>query len=76
MVASICGVYGQKKSICGISRVREGGQGQRGSSGTYGVVVIDDERSRICGPPAKNFNGRRLRLRGERGKVEEMDGFL
>jgi hypothetical protein len=57
MVASICGVFGQKKSISGISRVREGGQGQSGSSGTYDVAVIYDERPRICGPPVKNFNG-------------------
>jgi hypothetical protein len=57
MVASICGVFGQKKSISGISRMREGGQGQRGSSGTYDVAVIYDERQWICGPPVKNFNG-------------------
>jgi hypothetical protein len=37
MVASICGKFGQKKSISGISRVREGGQGQGGGLGIPGL---------------------------------------
>jgi hypothetical protein len=29
----------------------------RGSSGAYDVAIIDDERPRVCGTPAKNVDG-------------------
>jgi hypothetical protein len=66
MDVSICGVFDQKNCISGISRVREGGQGQGGGSGTYGVAVIVSERWWICRTPMKNQSGLAALLRGKR----------
>jgi hypothetical protein len=57
MVASTSGVFGQKESISGISRVREGGQGQRGGSGYQIYAEIGESLRWVWHTPMNHSSG-------------------
>jgi hypothetical protein len=78
MVASICDVFGQKKSISGISRVREGGQGQRGSSGDLWCCHNRRRTTAELQASGEELERPRDASEGEkeRGKAEELHGLL